>query len=102
MAGHRPFRELTKDWPAEWRQRVKEEASALRREMELQEEQREQRGGTPSAFGTSPWKGEGDGGGVSPCEGEGGLRAASPPGRGREDRGQPPARGRGEAASASI
>lgn len=37
MAGHRPFAELTKDWPPERRQRVKEEANALLHEMRLHE-----------------------------------------------------------------
>ncbi len=37
MAGHRPFSELTKDWSPERRQRVKEEARELLREMRLHE-----------------------------------------------------------------
>lgn len=37
MAGHRPFAELTKDWSPERRDRVKEEAETLLREMRLHE-----------------------------------------------------------------
>ena len=37
MAGHRPFKELTKDWPPEWRQRIDEEKTIMLREMRQQE-----------------------------------------------------------------
>lgn len=37
MAGHRPFKELTKDWPPERRQRIEEEKNKMLREMRLQE-----------------------------------------------------------------
>lgn len=40
MAGHRPFRELTQDWSPERRQRVKEAANSLLREMRLHERRR--------------------------------------------------------------
>ena len=37
MAGHRPFKELTKDWPPEWRRRIDEEKNKMLREIRLQE-----------------------------------------------------------------
>ena len=36
MAGHRPFKELTKDWPPEWRRRIDEEKNKMLREIRLQ------------------------------------------------------------------
>ena len=37
MAGHRPFEEITKDWPPERRQRIDEEKNNILREIRLQE-----------------------------------------------------------------
>ncbi len=51
MAGHRPFREFTKNWSEERKRLVREEVAVLKQEME----RLQQRGEIPS-----PCEGEGD------------------------------------------
>ncbi len=40
MAGQRPFKELTKDWPPERRQQIDEEKNNMLREIRLREPRR--------------------------------------------------------------